>query len=138
MLKGRIEDGLVEGAKMTLIFNKKSEKTKRRKLRNNPTYTEKVLWISLRKKQICGVRFLRQYSVNYFVLDFYAPKIKLAIEVDGSSHIGKEEYDKMRQKYIEEFNIKVIRFTDEQVMGNTNNVVDSIELVVKERLEMFS
>ncbi len=123
---------------MTIIFNKKSEKEKRRKLRNNPTYTEKVLWLSLRKKQIHGVRFLRQYSVNYFVIDFYAPKIKLAIEVDGSSHIGKEDYDARRQKYIEAFNIEMIRFTDEQVMGNTNNVVKSIEVVVEKRLKMFA
>ena len=123
---------------MTIIFNKKSEKEKRRKLRNNPTYTEKVLWLSLRKKQIHGVRFLRQYSVNYFVIDFYAPKIKLAIEVDGSSHIGKEEYDARRQKYIEAFNIEMVRFTDEQVMGNTNNVVKSIEVVVEKRLKMFA
>jgi len=122
---------------MTKVFNKKSEKEKRRKLRNNPTYTEKVLWLSLRRKQILGVRFLRQYSVNYFVVDFYAPKIKLAIEVDGSSHIGKEKYDADRQKYIEAFNIKMIRYTDEQVMGNTNNVIKSIEAVVEKRLKMF-
>ncbi len=123
---------------MTKIFNKKSEKVKRRKLRNNATYTEKILWISLRRKQICGVRFLRQYSVNHFVIDFYAPKVKLAIEVDGSSHIGKEEYDKARQEYIENFGIEMIRFTDENVIGNTNKVVAEIEKVVKSRLNSFS
>ena len=122
---------------MTKIFNKKSEKEKRRKLRNNPTYSEKVIWQSLRKKQIHGVRFLRQYSVNYFVLDFYAPKIKLAIEIDGSSHIGKEAYDEARQKYIESFNIKVIRFTDEQVFGNVNKVIEEIENIVRERLKQI-
>jgi very-short-patch-repair endonuclease len=120
---------------MTKIFNKKTEKEKRRKLRNKPTHSEKVLWLSLRKKQIHNVRFLRQYSVNYFVLDFYAPKIKLAIEVDGSSHIGKEDYDATRQKYIESFKIKVIRFTDEQVFGNVNNVIEEIESVVEKMLK---
>lgn len=122
---------------MTKIFNKKSEKEKRRKLRNNTTYTEKILWISLRRRQICDVRFLRQYSVNHFVIDFYAPKIKLAIEVDGSSHIGKEDYDKARQEYIEDFGIEVIRFTNENVTKNINKVVAQIEEVVKSRLDSF-
>jgi len=120
---------------MTKVFNKKSEKEKRRKLRNNPTYTEKILWISLCRRQICDVRFLRQYSVNHFVIDFYAPKIRLAIEVDGSSHIGKEDYDKARQEYIEDFGIEVIRFTNENVLGNINKVVSQIEQVVKSKLK---
>ena len=123
---------------MTKIFNKNSEKEKRRKLRNNPTYTEKILWNSLRRRQICDVRFLRQYSVNQFVIDFYAPKIKLAIEVDGSSHIGKEAYDKSRQEYIEDFGIEFIRFTNEDVIGNMNKVVAQIEEVVKSSLDSFS
>ena len=123
---------------MTRIFNKSTEKEKRRNLRNNPTYTEKVLWLLLRKKQIYGIRFLRQYSVNHFIIDFYAPSIKLAIEVDGSSHVGKEDYDKVRQKYIETFGIKVIRFTDEQVLGNTEKVVKEIERIVCELIEITS
>ena len=123
---------------MTRIFNRKTEKEKRRNLRNNSTYTEKVLWLSLRKKQIHNVRFLRQYSVNHFIIDFYSPKIKLAIEVDGSSHIGKEEYDLARQNYIETFGIEFIRFTNEQVMGNTDKVIAEIKKVVTNRLNYFS
>lgn len=119
---------------MTKIFNKQTEKEKRRNLRKNATYTEKVLWLSLRKKQINGVRFLRQYSVNHFVIDFYAPNIKLAIEVDGCSHLGKEKYDAERQKYIETLDIKVIRFTDEEVMWNTNKIIEQIEEIVSSRL----
>ena len=121
---------------MTRIFNRKKEK--RRNLRNKPTYTEKILWLSLRKKQIHNVRFLRQYSVNRFIIDFYSPKIKLAIEVDGSSHIGKEEYDLARQNYIETFGIEFIRFTNEQVMGNTDKVIAEIKKVVTNRLNYFS
>lgn len=119
---------------MTRIFNRRTEKEKRRNLRNNPTYTEKILWLALRKKQIHIIRFLRQYSVNHFIIDFYAPKIKLAIEVDGSSHIGKKRYDLERQNYIEVFGIEFIRFTNEQVIGNTDKVVKEIEDVVKYKL----
>lgn len=120
---------------MTKIFNKKSEKEKRRKLRKNPTYTEKVLWLSLRKKQIHSVRFLRQYSINHFVIDFYAPQIKLAIEVDGASHFGNEDYDAERQKYIEDLGIQVIRFSDDIIMGNTNKVIEEIERIVGKMLK---
>ena len=75
---------------MTQLFNKKSEKVKRRLLRSNATLAEKNLWQVLRFKQIHGVRFLRQFSVNFYVLDFYAPQLLLAIEVYGSSHEGDE------------------------------------------------
>lgn len=126
--------GLEKDFILTKIFNKKSEEEKRRKLRNSSTYSEKVIWLSLRKKQIHGVRFLRQYSINHFVIDFYAPKINLAIEVDGSSHIGKEEYDSKRQKYIESLGIEVFRFTDEQVFGNVNKVIAQIEKIVSKKL----
>ena len=116
---------------MTKVYNKKCVQPKRRQLRNNPTYAEKILWLSLRKRQVEGVRFLRQYSVNKFVIDFYAPEIKLAIEVDGCSHIGKEKYDMERQKYIENFNIMVIRFKNEQVIGNPDKVVEEIKAVIR-------
>jgi len=121
---------------MTEFYNKKSEQTKRRKLRFNATLAEKILWMSLRKRQILGVRFLRQYSIDKFVMDFYSPEIKLCIEVDGESHIGREEYDAARQKYIEYFNIKVIRYNNEQILGNPNKTVESIEDSVRERVKV--
>jgi very-short-patch-repair endonuclease len=70
---------------MTKLFNKKSEKEKRRSLRNNMTEAEKILWLQLKNKRL-GVRFLRQFSVGAFVMDFYCPALKLAIEVDGATH----------------------------------------------------
>ena len=83
---------------MTKHFNKKSEQEKRRLLRNNMTYCEKIIWLHLRKRQL-GYRFLRQYSVDHFVIDFYCPELKLAVEIDGDVHeIPKQKnYDKARQ-----------------------------------------
>lgn len=118
---------------MTILYNRKSEKQKRRNLRNNATYSEKILWLSLRRRAVDGVRFLRQYSVERFILDFYSPEVRLAIEIDGDSHIGKEEYDKMRQKFIESLFIKVIRFKDEEVRRNPDKVVETIKKIVTER-----
>jgi very-short-patch-repair endonuclease len=119
---------------MAFIYNKKTQQPVRQYLRHNPTMAEKVLWLSLRKKQIMNVRFLRQYGIDKFILDFYAPEIKLAIEVDGISHIGKEKYDEYRQKVIEAYGIKVIRFSDEEFLVNPNKVVDFITKVVKDIL----
>jgi len=117
---------------MTKHYNKKSEQEKRRSLRKNMTYCEKIVWLNLRKRQL-GYRFLRQYSVDHFVIDFYCPDLKLAIEVDGASHNDPEQkkYDIQRQKYLEEFNIKFVRIKDEEFLGNPNKAFMKIEDTIK-------
>jgi very-short-patch-repair endonuclease len=113
---------------MTKHYNKKSEQEKRRSLRNNTTYCEKIVWLHLRKRQL-GYRFLRQYSVDHFVIDFYCPELKLAVELDGDVHNLPEqkEYDIARQKYLEKFGIKFIRITNEEFLGNPNKAFGKIE-----------
>ena len=88
---------------MPQIFNRQCDKQKRRLLRNNMPKAEVQLWFHLKNKRLCGERFLRQYGVDRYVLDFYCPRLKLAIEVDGDSHFteGAEEYDAERQRVIE-------------------------------------
>lgn len=83
---------------MTKHYNKKSEQPKRRTLRKEMTFCEKIMWRHLRRKQL-GVRFLRQYSVDHYIIDFYCPELKLAIELDGSVHdlTDQKEYDNYRQ-----------------------------------------
>jgi len=117
---------------MTKHYNKKSEQEKRRSLRKNMTYCEKIVWLNLRKRQL-GYRFLRQYSVDHFVIDFYCPDLKLAIEVDGASHNDPEQkkYDIQRQKYLEEFNIKFVRIKDEEFQSNPNKAFMKIEDTIK-------
>ncbi len=117
---------------MTKHYNKKSEREKRRSLRNNTTYCEKIVWLHLRKRQL-GYRFLRQYSVDHFVIDFYCPELKLAVELDGDVHEIPEQkkYDKARQKYLEEFGIKFIRIKNEEFLGNPNKAFNKIENAIK-------
>lgn len=120
---------------MTKFFNKKSEQEKRRYLRNNQTFSEKIVWMNLRRKQICGERFLRQFSVGKFVVDFYSPHLKLGIEIDGDSHFVSDdviEYDKQRQKFLESLGMKIIRFTNKEVNQNIDKVVSVIEETVKD------
>ena len=113
---------------MTKHYNKKSEQEKRRLLRSKMTYCEKIVWRQLRKKQL-GYRFLRQYSVDHFVIDFYCPGLKLAVELDGDVHNLPEQrdYDRARQKYLEAFGIKFIRIKNEEFLGNPNKAFSKIE-----------
>ena len=117
---------------MTKHFNKKSEQEKRRNLRKNMTYCEKIVWQHIRKKQL-GYRFLRQYSVDHFVIDFYCPELKLAVEIDGESHNepGKKKKDISRQRYLESFNIKFVRIKDEELLGNPEKAFGKIEDAIK-------
>jgi very-short-patch-repair endonuclease len=113
---------------MTKHYNKKSEQEKRRSLRNNMTYCEKIVWLHLRKRQL-GYRFLRQYSVDHFVIDFYCPELKLAVEIDGDVHEIPEQkdYDNARQKYLEKFRIEFVRIKNEEFLGNPDKAFSKIE-----------
>lgn len=117
---------------MTKHYNKRSEKQKRRILRKGMTFCEKILWIHLRRKQL-GVRFVRQYSIDQFVIDFYSPEIKFAIELDGDVHNDpiQKEYDAKRQEYLETFGITFLRLTNDELIGNANLAFVKIEETIK-------
>ena len=117
---------------MTKHYNKKSEQVKRRLLRSNMTYCEKIVWLHLKKRQL-GYRFLRQYSIDQFVIDFYCPELKLAIEIDGNVHdqTDQKEYDIKRQEYLEKFGIKFVRITNDELLGNPNLAFNRIEKKIK-------
>ena len=118
---------------MTKHFNKTSEKEKRRKLRRDQTLCEKIMWIYLRDRKTLGYKFKRQYSVDHYVIDFYCPKLKLAIELDGSVHDNpdQEEYDAYRQEYLEKYGITFCRITNDELMGNANLAFKKIEEIIK-------
>ena len=120
--------------KMTQLYNKNSEKEKRRKLRQDIVKAEKIIWDKIRNRQIEDCKFRRQYSVDKYVIDFYSPILKLAIEIDGESHFqdGVAEYDRKRQSYIEYLGITFLRFTNNDVYDNLDAVLESIAMKVKE------
>jgi very-short-patch-repair endonuclease len=113
---------------MTQLYNQNSEKDKRRQLRQNITKAEKLIWDKLRDRQLQNCKFRRQYSVDKFVIDFYSPELKLAIEIDGESHFldGAAECDKARQEFIESAGIRFLRFTNNDVYANLPVVLESI------------
>lgn len=114
---------------MTRIFNKSSMKERRQVLRRNMPEAEVILWSRIRQKQIEGFRFRRQYSVGSYVLDFYCPELKLAIEVDGESHFHHdiEEYDKEREDEIKGLGIQILRFENNEIYKNLYGVLQMID-----------
>ena len=100
------------------------------KLRQNLTPAEVRLWQALRNKQVKGLRFRCQHPVGNFILDFYCPSIKLAIEVDGEIHSRQVEYDDARTNKLQEHGYRVLRFSNEEVMNDLPKIIEAIKRVV--------
>ena len=99
---------------MKYKYNHLSCKGCRRNLRNNQTDAEKLLWYYIRGRQLPGLRFLRQYSVGSYIIDFYCPKLRLAIELDGGQHAedDHQKYDKKREQFLVNHDIESIKILE--------------------------
>ena len=128
---GEVKNGRI---KMTIHYNKISEKVNRKKLRSRSTEAENILWEHLRGKKLAGLKFKRQYSVDHFVVDFYCTELKLAIELDGMIHSDKEikNHDENRDGYLSEFGIQILRIKNEIVLGNVDKALELIRNKIKE------
>jgi very-short-patch-repair endonuclease len=111
---------------MDLFKYNKKLKERARLLRNKSTLSEIILWNKLKKRQVGGLQFLRQKIISNYIVDFYCPELKLAIEVDGAIHSQKKGLDDFRQGELEGLGIKVIRFRDREVMRDIDNVIQEI------------
>ena len=98
---------------------------RRKQLRNDATPQEKKLWIHLQGKKL-GYKFIRQYSIDNYVVDFYCPSKRLAIELDGDIHKRTLEYDKYRTEYLKSFSINILRFQNIEVDTDIQSVIDRI------------
>jgi very-short-patch-repair endonuclease len=100
-----------------------------RELRKDLTDAEKMLWSKIRMRQFKGMMFFRQRPIGIYIADFYCPRAKMVIEVDGGQHLENEavEYDKARDEYMESIGLKVLRFTNTDVLGNIDGVIEVIE-----------
>jgi len=109
--------------------------TKAKKMRKNPTPAEKELWQHLRCRRAGGLRFKRQAVIYGYIADFYCPSRKLAVEVDGLIHSKRavSQRDRLRTRHLRGFGIKVIRFTNGQVLANVSRVVQVIIEVADKR-----
>ena len=123
---------------MTKIYNRTSAKDRRRMLRSNMPKAELILWSRLKSKGLDEYKFRRQYSVAQFVVDFYCPRLKLAIEVDGDSHFSEESElcDEARQDFIESFGISFLRFNNKEIYENLDEVLSKIEDCIQKKSTM--
>ena len=118
-------------------FNNKRLKPRRKDLRNNSTFAEVILWLSLKHGQLDGRKFRRQESIGRYIADFYCPKEKLVVELDGQPHFTEEgkKYDAKRTKYLESLGLTVVRFENKEVLGNVRGVLNRIRQVWESKEE---
>ena len=112
--------------------NQKHLKENRRTLRNNGTAAEAILWRGLKNKQIHGLRFRRQFSIDNYILNFYCISKKVAIELDGNQHFTAYgvQSDEVRDNYLKSLGIRVIRFHNQDIYQNEAAVLE----IIKEKL----
>lgn len=103
-----------------------------RKLRNNSTLSEVLLWQHIKNRQIRGYKFLRQKPIDNYIVDFFCPELMLAVEVDGISHDFKTHSDVVRQKRLESLGIKIIRFLDIDIKTNLDGVLKMLRQCIEE------
>jgi len=118
---------------MPMFHNRPELESLRKQLRNNATPAEIKLWGRLQRSNLDGYKFRRQHSVGPYILDFYCPSEKLAIELDGDSHFTNEAitYDIARTAYLNALNIKVLRFLNTDVFDNLIAVCERILVELK-------
>ena len=124
---------------MTEFFNREAEKERRRQLRQSMPVAEVMLWTCLKGRRMLGCKLRRQYGVGTFMIDFDSVEIKLGIELDGESHFHDraQEYDQKRQKFIESFGIKIIRFLNDDIDEGLAGVLQAIGREIVERRRLF-
>jgi len=102
---------------------------KSRALRRSQTNAEKKLWDLLRNRQFLDVKFRRQFSVSQYIIDFYSPQCGLGIEADGGQHYDEDgkQKDEIRTEELSKFGIKILRFSDYEILNNIEGVVEVIQ-----------
>ncbi|MDR0954361.1 MAG: endonuclease domain-containing protein [Rikenellaceae bacterium] len=111
------------------LMNVSETKRNRKSLRNSGTSAEAVLWTVLKNRQVEGLKFRRQQGVGPYIVDFYCPELRLAIELDGQVHINteREEHDNARSEYLAKVaGITVLRFENKEVFCNQGLIISSI------------
>ena len=128
-----IEGFMPENKKVFLPF-RKDLKEKGRNNRNNMNRPEAKLWYEiLTNRKLFGYRFIRQKPVLDYILDFFCPRLKFGIEIDGESHDEQVEYDKKRTSNLNEIGIRLIRYSNADVMCNLEGVYLDLEERIKKR-----
>ena len=125
------KDGLITNFR-ELPYNPKL-KDRARELSKNSTKGEIHFWSELLRKKKTGYQFYRQKILYHYIVDFYCPKFKLVIEIDGTSHDNKKEYDEHRDRILGTYGLKVLRFNDLTLLSNFQIIEKEFQRQIKER-----
>src|SRR4030066_508309 len=111
-------------------------KDQARELRKKLTESESALWSRLRRKQVLGIQFYRQKPIGRYIVDFFAPRVGLVVEVDGSQHMEENhlQKDKKRDKYLTGLGLKVLRFNSRVVLSEADAIMEVMYRTITERL----
>lgn len=102
-----------------------------RVFRKKPTSAEAKLWHALRNRALGGFKFRRQQPIDKYIVDFICFEAKLIVEVDGDSHLGQQEYDAERDRFLEALDLRVLRIHNEDVLTNIDAVKEKIFAAAK-------
>ena len=111
-------------------YNKNLKEFARELRTKTVSKAEKYLWKVLLSRKQTGERFLRQRPIDNFIVDFFAPELGFIIEIDGSSHLNKGKYDFYRQSKLESLGYVFLRFSEGEVIQNTNLVKERIDYAI--------
>ena len=118
--------------KFTYIPYKRKLTKLARQNRNDPSPAEKRIWYEvLCRKQFEGYKFTRQKPLGGYIVDFYCSKLRLVIEIDGDSHAENREYDKARTKVLSQYGLRVLRYTNRDVLNNIEGVDRDLMEIIK-------
>ncbi|MCC6130431.1 MAG: endonuclease domain-containing protein [Acidobacteria bacterium] len=108
---------------------------RRRELRREETPQEKSLWRLIRNRQFLGLKFYRQYGIGPYIVDFFCPAIRLAIELDGSQHFEQSalDQDEARTRFLASLKVDVVRFSNREINENLEGVIEFLEEIVVEK-----
>ena len=126
-----MEPSLLSCASMNrrrLIHNVSGFNDRRKQLRENLTSAEALLWLNLKGRRLNGKKFRRQHSIGPYIVDFFCPECRLAIELDGAAHLtdNGNEADTRRSEFLKRFNVRVIRFENRAVFEDLEGVLEDI------------
>jgi DNA-3-methyladenine glycosylase len=100
----------------------------KRRLRNNSTRAEQLLWAKLRGNQIHGLTFRRQHGIGSYIVDFFCPERNLIIEIDGDVHAieTQQTKDRLREEYLKSLGLEIIRYTNDEMLNNVTGVLEDL------------
>lgn len=103
-----------------------------REMRKNPTPSEEVFWQAVRSRRLNGVKFRRQQVIEQFIVDFFVPSHRLIIEIDGGVHRGREEHDSLREQFLMDCGLRVLRFRSGDLELRLDHVLYTVRTILLE------